>query len=50
MPRRPGMREDDVMARLHDAERRLDDLEERAEHRLPKASAAVKSEKVSNKE
>lgn len=27
MPRRPGMRDDDVMARLADLERRMDALE-----------------------
>ncbi len=28
MPRRPGMRDDDVMARLADLERRMDDVEQ----------------------
>lgn len=48
MPRRPGLRDDDMMGRLADAERRLDAIEERMEHRLPPAKAD--SKKVPNKE
>jgi len=40
MPRRTGLRDDDIMARLHDAERRLDWLEA-----LPEAVAAVETAK-----
>jgi hypothetical protein len=40
MPRRTGMRDDDVLGRLHDAERRLDVLEA-----LPEAVASADAAK-----